>query len=145
YVQSNYLKRAGYERALSESGITLDENLIVKNKGNYDGGKKSIQKLLNSDYDIKHVFVVTDETSLGVIHGAQDLGYNVPEDIEVISFNKSRIAMIIRHTLTTVMKTMYNIGAVAMRLITKYINKEEVEKTEVILTHRIIERDSTKN
>src|SRR5690625_3507750 len=145
YVQSNYLKRAGYERALSESGITLDENLIVKNKGNYDGGKKSIQKLLNSDYDIKHVFVVTDETSLGVIHGAQDLGYNVPEDIEVTGFNNTRIAMMVRPTLTTVMQPMYDIGAVAMRLLTKYMNKEEVEEGEVILPHRIIERDSTKN
>src|SRR5690625_2187006 len=145
YVQSNYLKRAGYERASSESGITLDENLIVKNKGNYDAGKKSIQKLLNRDYDIKHVIVVTDETSLCVIHGAQDIGYNVPEDIEVTGFNNTRIAMMVRPTLTTVMQPMYDIGAVAMRLLTKYMNKEEVEETEVILPHRIIERDSTKN
>src|SRR5699024_10814712 len=87
---------------------------------------------LNSDYDIKHVFVVTDETSLGVIHGAQDLGYNVPEDIEVTGFNNTRIAMMVRPTLTTVMQPMYDIGAVAMRLLTKYMNKEEVEEGEVI-------------
>ncbi len=145
YVQSNYLKRAGYERALSESGITLDENLIAKGQCNYDGGMKSIQKLLKSDYDIKQVFVVTDETSLGVIHGAQDLGYKVPEDIEVTGFNNTRIAMMVRPTLTTVMQPMYDIGAVAMRLLTKYMNKEEVGETEVILPHRMIERDSTKN
>lgn len=145
YVQSNYLKRAGYERALAESGITLDENLIVEGSVNYDGGIKAIQKLLKSDYEIKHVFVGTDETALGVIHGAQDLGYNVPEDIEVTGFNNTRVAMMVRPTLTTVMQPMYDIGAVAMRLLTKYMNKEEVEEKEVILPHRIIERDSTKN
>lgn len=144
YIQSNYLKRAGYERALSESGITLDENLIVQGECNYDGGMKSIQTLLQSDYAIKHVFVVTDETSLGVIHGAQDLGYKVPEDIEVTGFNNTRVAMMVRPTLTTVMQPMYDIGAVAMRLLTKYMNKEEVEETEVILPHRIIDRGSTK-
>src|SRR5699024_9410676 len=35
YVQSNYLKRAGYERALADSGITLDENLIVEGSIDY--------------------------------------------------------------------------------------------------------------
>ena len=145
YVQSNYLKRAGYERALSESGITLDENLVVEDTCNYNGGIKSIQKLLKSDYDIKQVFVVTDETALGVIHGAQDLGYKVPEDIEVTGFNNTRVAMMVRPTLTTVMQPMYDIGAVAMRLLTKYMNKEEVDEKEVILPHRIIERNSTKN
>lgn len=144
YIQSNYLKRAGYERALSESGITLDENLIAQGECNYNGGMKSIQKLLKSDYAIKHVFVVTDETSLGVIHGAQDLGYKVPEDIQVTGFNNTRVAMMVRPTLTTVMQPMYDIGAVAMRLLTKYMNKEEVEETEVILPHRIIDRGSTK-
>lgn len=145
YVQSNYLKQAGYERALSESSITLDENLILEGKCNYDGGMKSIQKILKSDYEVKQVFVVTDETALGVIHGAQDLGYKVPEDIEVTGFNNTRIAMMVRPTLTTVMQPMYDIGAVAMRLLTKYMNKEEVDEAEVTLPHRIIERDSTKN
>lgn len=145
YVQSNYLKRAGYERALAESGITLDENLIVEGSVDYNGGIKAIQKLLKSDYEIKHVFVGTDETSLGVIHGAQDLGYNVPKDIEVTGFNNTRVAMMVRPTLTTVMQPMYDIGAVAMRLLTKYMNKEEVDEKEVVLPHRIIERDSTIN
>lgn len=144
YVQSNYLKRLGYERALSEYGIAIDENLIAKNKCTYDGGMKSIEELLNKDYDLSRIFVATDETALGVIHGAQDKGFKVPEDIEVIGFNNTRVAMMVRPTLTTVMQPMYDIGAVAMRLLTKYMNKEEVDETEVILPHRIIERNSTR-
>lgn len=145
YVQSNYLKLIGYKRALSELGIEFDENLVVENSCNYNGGMKSIQKLIKDEYPVNRVFVATDETALGVIHGAQDLGLKVPEDIEVIGFNNTRVAMMVRPTLTTVMQPMYDIGAVGMRLLTKYMNKEEVDEKEVILPHRIIKRNSTKN
>lgn len=145
YVQSNYLKLIGYKRALSELEIEFDENLVVENSCNYNGGMKSIQKLIKDEYPVNRVFVATDETALGVIHGAQDLGLKVPEDIEVIGFNNTRVAMMVRPTLTTVMQPMYDIGAVGMRLLTKYMNKEEVDEKEVILPHRIIKRNSTKN
>jgi LacI family transcriptional regulator len=50
----------------------------------------------------------------------------------------------VRPRLTTVMQPMYDIGAVAMRLLTKYMNKENVENHIVILPHRIEYRESTK-
>ena len=78
------------------------------------------------------------------IHGIQDGGLKVPDDIEVIGFNNTRISMMVRPTLTTVVQPMYDIGAVSMRLLTKYMNKEEVDEHTVVLPHRINERDSTK-
>ena len=81
--------------------------------------------------------------ALGVIHGAQDRGYQIPDDIEVFGFDNTSLATMVRPTLTTVVQPMYDIGAVAMRLLTKYMNKEEVEDQKVVLPHRI-ERNSTK-
>ena len=92
----------------------------------------------------KSVFVATDEMAVGVIHGIQDEGLKVPDDIEVIGFNNTRVSLMVRPTLTTIVQPMYDIGAVAMRLLTKYMNKEEVDENTVILPHRIIERNSTK-
>lgn len=143
FTQSNYIKRLGYERALSEAGVQINEELIIENKCTYDGGMKSVKDLLAKYPETDRIFVATDETALGVIHGAQDAGHQVPEDIQVFGFNNTRVAMMVRPTLTTVMQPMYDIGAVAMRLLTKYMNKEEVDETEVILPHRIIERNST--
>ncbi len=39
---------------------------------------------------------------------------------------------------------MYDIGAVAMRLLTKILNAEEVEEKNVVLPHRIERRDSVR-
>lgn len=89
------------------------------------------------------IFAGTDEMALGIIHGAQDNGLNVPEDIEVIGFDNTRLAEMVRPTLTSVVQPMYDIGAVSMRLLTKYMNKEEVTDKVVLLPHRIEFRQST--
>ena len=81
--------------------------------------------------------------ALGVIHAAQDAGLNVPTDVEVLGFDNTRLALMVRPRLSTVVQPMYDIGAVAMRLLTKYMNKEKVEDHTVILPHRIQFRDST--
>jgi LacI family transcriptional regulator len=80
----------------------------------------------------------------GYVRALKDHGLSVPEDIEVIGFNNTRIAQMVRPMLTSVVQPMYDIGAVSMRLLTKLINKEETQHLEVVLPHRIEIRQSTK-
>ncbi|MEI3613506.1 catabolite control protein A [Pseudogracilibacillus sp. SO30301A] len=146
HIQSNGLKYKGYVRALEESSIDFDESFVVENECTYNGGIEAVNELLNTlSSKPKSILVATDEMAVGVIHGIQDQGLHVPNDIEVFGFNNTRISLMVRPTLTTVVQPMYDIGAVAMRLLTKYMNKEEVEENTVILPHRIIKRDSTKS
>ncbi|MUV39292.1 Catabolite control protein A [Lentibacillus sp. JNUCC-1] len=139
----NTLKQEGYKRALQSSGASEKEEFLVTGDYSYDAGMAAVGQLLDLDDKPSAVFVASDEMALGVIHGAQDKGYSVPEDLEVIGFNNTRLSMMVRPTLTTVVQPMYDIGAVAMRLLTKYMNKEEVTEKKVILPHRIVERNST--
>lgn len=143
-VQSNVLKYEGYLRALKESGTQINEKFIIDNEYSYEAGIAGVKQLLELDEKPTAVFVASDEMALGVIHGAQDLGYNVPEDIEVFGFNNTRLSTMVRPTLSTVIQPMYDLGAVAMRLLTKYMDKEEDAESTVILPHRILERNSTK-
>jgi len=141
----NKLKYQGYVRALGEASISVDKELIVLGDYSYQSGVTAIETLLTVEGKIPStVFAASDEMALGVIHGAQDKGYNVPNDIEVIGFDNTRLSEMVRPTLSTVVQPMYDIGAVAMRLLTKYMNKEEVDEHKVILPHRIEKRNSTK-
>lgn len=144
HVQSNGLKYDGYVRALQDASIDLDEQFVIENEATYHGGMEAAGELLEIENRPKAIFVSTDEMAVGVIHGIQDAGHHVPDDMEVFGFNNTRVAMMVRPTLTTIVQPMYDIGAVAMRLLTKYMNKEEVDEKTVILPHRIMERDSTK-
>jgi LacI family transcriptional regulator len=114
-------KNEGYKRALKEANISYNEDYVAEGDYTYDSGM-----------------------ALGVIHGAQDEGVSIPEDIEVLGFDNTRLATMVRPQLSTVVQPMYDIGAVAMRLLTKLMNKEQVDSNIVQLPHRIEYRNSTK-
>ncbi|MYL41485.1 catabolite control protein A [Virgibacillus salexigens] len=140
----NQLKYKGYAKALSEASHSVDESLVVKGDYSYSSGIEAFNQFVDDDQVPSAIFVASDEMALGVIHGAQDKGYRVPEDIQVFGFDNTRLATMVRPTLSTIVQPMYDIGAVAMRLLTKYMNKEEVQDSKVVLPHRIEKRNSTK-
>ncbi|WP_138420648.1 catabolite control protein A [Aquibacillus sediminis] len=144
-IEINKLKYKGFERALQEHNQEIQPELVIEGDFTYDSGLEAAGQLAEMENKPTGVFVASDEMALGVIHGFQDKGLRVPEDIEVFGFNNTRISTMVRPTLSTIVQPMYDIGAVAMRLLTKYMNKEEVEEQNVILPHRIVERDSTKS
>lgn len=137
-------KLAGYKRALEEAVIAFDDALVAEGDYSYDSGIEALAHLLEQSDKPTAVIAATDEMALGVIHGAQDRGVSIPEDLEVIGFDNTRLSLMVRPQLTTVVQPTYDIGAVAMRLLTKLMNKEQVDDQIVELPHRIEVRQSTK-
>ncbi len=144
YTVNGQHKLSAYKDALQKASIDVDEALIVSGDGSYDTGLDSWTTLSKLQNPPTAIFVGNDELAIGIVHGVQDSGKNVPNDVEVISFENSKLARMVRPQLTSVVLPLYDIGAVAMRLLTKYMNKEEVEERSVILPHRIELRDSSK-
>ena len=137
-------KLAAYKKALEDAGLVVDESLIVSEEGTYDSGIAAYEETSQVEDAPTAYFAGSDELAIGIIHGVQDAGKQVPTDIEVISFENSKLARMVRPQLSSVVLPLYDIGAVAMRLLTKLMNKEEVEQQTVILPHRIEMRDSVK-
>jgi len=138
-------KLEGYKQGLEMANIPFDEELVIEGDFSYDSGIEAYEKINELDEKPTAIFVGTDEMAVGVIHGVMDQGLTIPEDVEIIGFDNTRLATMVRPRLTTVVQPMYDIGAVAMRLLTKYMNKEEVEDHIVVLPHRIEYRHTTKN
>lgn len=137
-------KLNGYKRALNEAGIEFVEDLVVEGDDTYDSGIEAFDRMLELENKPTAIYVGSDEMALGVIHGAEDKGYHIPDDFEVISSDNTRLALMVRPQLTSVVQPLYDIGAVAMRLLTKLMNKEKVSEQTVVLPHRIEQRSSTK-
>ncbi|MGG4409593.1 catabolite control protein A [Niallia taxi] len=137
-------KLEGYKRALADSGIAFKEELVIEGDYTYESGMESFDKLMELDEKPTAIFVGSDEMAIGVIHSAEDKGFKVPEDFEIISSDNTKLTLMVRPQLTTIVQPLYDIGAVAMRLLTKYMNKETVEDGIVVLPHRIEARQSTK-
>ncbi|WP_124728047.1 catabolite control protein A [Staphylospora marina] len=139
-----YPRWLGYKEALEENGITLDEKLVKVGDFRYRSGYEAMKELLETVPDITAVFAASDEMAVGAMHALMDAGRNVPEDVSVMGFENIPLASRTRPLLSTVAVPMYDIGAVAMRLLTKYMNEEPVESGQVILQYSIELRGSTR-
>ncbi|HSI66831.1 MAG TPA: catabolite control protein A [Planococcus sp. (in: firmicutes)] len=141
-INKDYKLKA-YKDALNEAGIDFDEELVVECNNSYEEAIDAVNQLKPKSPTA--YFVSNDEMSIGVIHTVESHGLKIPEEIEVISYENSKLAKMARPMLTTIAFPLYDIGAVSMRLLTKFMSGEEIAETQVILPYRIEERQSTKN
>ncbi|WP_438433492.1 catabolite control protein A [Gorillibacterium sp. sgz500922] len=137
-----FARYQGYKRALEQAGIPVEERYVRAGNYRYESGIEAMGYFLGMEDRPTAVFAATDEMAIGAIHRIQDEGFKVPEDFSVISVDNSRIASMVRPTLSTAAQPMYDIGAVSMRLLTKLMNKENVDQTKFVLPHEIINRKS---
>jgi len=142
--QKGLAKLEGYREALESAALPFDEQLVRIGDYRYDSGYTAMKQLLELDDPPTAVFCASDEMAVGAIHAIQDKGLRVPDDVEVIGYDDVPLASMMRPKLTTVAQPMYDLGAVAMRLLTKFMNHEPIEEQRVTLLHQLIQRDSTK-
>lgn len=132
----------GYKQALEEAGITYNEGLIFEAAYSYKEGVRLVERLRNTGATA--AFVSDDELAVGILDGLLDQGVKVPEEFEIITSNNSLLTDVVRPKLTTITQPLYDIGAVSMRLLTKLMNKEEIEQKTITLPFGIAEKGSTK-
>lgn len=89
-------------------------------------------------------FVTSDEMAIGILNAAIERGIKVPEELEIITSNNSKLTRLARPALSTVTPPLYDLGAVAMRLLTKIMDKEEITERTIILPYKITHRGTTK-
>lgn len=137
-------KLKAYQQALLDAGIEFDPRYVIETDNSYDDAVEAVRSLHKMDLIPTAYFVNNDEMSIGVIHAVEEDGQSVPAQVEIISYENSKLARMARPMLTSVALPLYDIGAVSMRLLTKYMNSEEIEEKQVILPYRIEERQTTK-
>lgn len=137
-------KQAGYLRALKEASIEVDEDLIIEMKGNYDSAYESWKQVEKIPSMPTAALAVNDALAAGILNSTRDAGISVPDEFELICFEHTNLARIVRPGLDSVLVPLYDIGAVAMRLLTKLMSDEEVDETQIMLPYRFVERESMK-
>ena len=132
----------GYKQALEENNIEYRESYVKTCGATYNEGYSTAKELLSENKSIDAIFVTGDEPAIGAINACFDMGYKVPEDISVVGFNDIKFAKMFRPKLTTVYQPLFDMGAVAIRMVIKMIKGQEVGEKKVELPYRIIDRES---
>lgn len=94
---------------------------------------------------IDGVIATRDMTAAGILNAAHDSDIKIPEELEIISAASTMVAEIVRPKMTTIRQPLYDIGAVAMRMLTKMMNNEEVDDLHITLPLEVVEANTTLN
>lgn len=138
----NHLHRlVGYQAGLEAAGIEFDEGLLFTAHQDYAAGMQIAEKVLQAGANA--VITYDDEVALGIMNYVQEHGQRVPEDFEIITSNDTKFAIVTRPELTSIGQPKYDIGAVAMRMLTKLMNNEIIDDTQVQLPHTLERRGTT--
>ncbi|MER2063769.1 MAG: catabolite control protein A [Alkalibacterium sp.] len=132
----------GYKSALEKASLPYEEDLVLQSEYTYKVGEAVYEQLNKAGATA--AVVADDELALGVLNAALDRGVKVPEDFEIITSNNSKLTEMSRPRLATVEQPLYDIGAVAMRLLTKLMNKEETDEKTITLPYNIGSNGTTK-
>ncbi|MGX7023459.1 catabolite control protein A [Vagococcus hydrophili] len=132
----------GYKEALKENGLTFNEGLVFESEYSYKAGLKLHDRMANSGATA--AVVADDELAVGLLNSLTDNGISVPSEFEIITSNNSLFSDIARPSVSSISQPLYDIGAVSMRLLTKLMNKEDIDEKTVILPYGLIEKGSTK-
>lgn len=132
----------GYKKALAQAKIAYDPNLVFETEYSYKAGEAIWDRVKAAGATA--AVIGDDELAIGLLNGAGDDGVNVPDDFELITSNDSKLTEISRPKMSSITQPLYDIGAVAMRLLTKMMNKEEIDNQTILLPYGIVERGTTK-
>lgn len=148
FVGGGYSEKAqvdileGMKSVLSANNIKLNDVSVYIGQEQYLDGEKAYEAIKSQNPEV--IMCISDEQAIGIVHAAQDDGKDIPNELQVISFNNTRLVKMVRPKLSSVMQPLYDIGAVGMRLLTKYMNDEQIEESKVTLPYSIVYRGTTK-
>lgn len=131
----------GYKRALLESGISVDENLIFYGNYKFKSGYDAMQKILMLKERPTAIFAASDTMAVGAASCAMQKGFNIPEDFSIVGFDGVELAEYFYPPITTVKQPRYEMGSKGMQLLIDILRGETKQKS-VVLDYEIIERKS---
>ena len=143
HVNVGSLRRQGYEKALIEKYIKIDNSIIVEIDEKKDI-KKQIETIFKNDID--GVFAVNEIYAVNALKIAKNKGINVPKDLSVIGFTDGLISEYSSPSITTVAQHGFTMGKQAVELLIERIDKEaEVySPKKIVISSDLKLRESTK-
>ena len=134
----------GYQQAIADHHIPLDEILIRGGDFTEKGGYETMQEILRLDAAVTAVFAANDLMAMGALTAIHEAGLRVPHDIAVAGIDDIPAAHLVTPALTTVTQFQQNIGRRAAEALFERLNGSETGGPRSIeMPFSLIVREST--
>ncbi len=135
----------GYQQALKDSGMPVDESLIVNCTNDEEKDHELIKNLLQQPKRPDGIFAAVERYAIATYEVCKELNLNIPKDVKVISFSNLQTAALLNPSLTTITQPAFEIGKEAASLLFKSLEKKKfsLKDENVVFQSILIQRDST--
>jgi|TARA_Y100000385_G_scaffold107647_1_gene111774 LacI family transcriptional regulator len=156
YVSVGRLRTKGYLEALKNNGIHPISDLILKidddllyEQDHLGAIEKQVQELLLIHPDVDGIFAVNELYAVVAMKVAKKMGFEIPNDLQVIGFTDGMLSKHATPALSTVSQHGESMGAKAAELVIKRINGRIDNQTKeptntIVISTDLILRGSTK-
>jgi LacI family transcriptional regulator len=130
----------GYQDALLNAGVELEDELMVSGDFSTITGYKRALQLLSLDVPPTAIFAANDQSAIGVYQAAEEMGIQIPDDLSVVGFDNISEAKYLG--LTTVDQFLADMGYVAIQMLIKLINNQTLDEQIHKMPTKLVERSS---
>ncbi|OYD07176.1 LacI family DNA-binding transcriptional regulator [Paludifilum halophilum] len=118
--------------------------LIVSGDYEMKQGAKATEELIQKHPDVDAIFAANDLMAIGAIRTVQKLGLPIPEKMAVVGYDGIGIGGMILPELTTMAQPIYDMGALAARMLIRMIEKHSLDSMHHEVQVQLIERGTTR-
>jgi DNA-binding LacI/PurR family transcriptional regulator len=136
-------RMAGYSSALTEAGLPVDPDLVVRTLLTREDGCTAARDLLSRPDRPTAVFTANDMQALGVYQAARELGLRIPDDLSVVGFDDVPAVAWVDPPLTTVHQPLAEMAVAATELALALGRGEDVPQVGVEIATTLTVREST--
>lgn len=117
YASSAIGRELGFVDAMSEAGVLPKSEWMTKYGFQIDDGERAGTHLLSQSRRPTAIFAVNDNTAIGVMAAAHQLGISIPADLSLVGYNDIPLATRLPVPLTTVRVPFERIASDALELL----------------------------
>lgn len=127
----------GFRDALSDAG--LEPVAVVDGDFTEEGAADAVRQLLAaSEGRPDGIFVASDLMARGVLRVLREAGLRVPEDVAIVGFDDSQVAVNVDPPLTTVRQSMYLQGEVMASVLLDVLAGRSAQHSTVLRTELVV-------
>ncbi len=144
--KTNEDRLRGYQRALAEAGLPVEEAFIKAGpNGLAEGGALAMQDCLQLAQRPSALLCYNDMMAIGAIQTLQTAGFRVPEDCSIAGFDNISLSAYVTPPLTTFHQPKKEIGREAAQMMLRRLQAQEKNAAPEIklLRGKLIARAST--
>jgi LacI family transcriptional regulator len=135
-------RQAGYEQALRETGIAIDDKLVVHCDFRQSGGYSGMRQLLELPNPPTAVFAASNLLTLGALQAIHERHLTLPDEIAIVGFDEMPWSMSLHPPLTTVAQPAFDVGRTAAELLMARVREPDLPRRHVVLETKLIVRSS---